>query len=51
MVRWSGALVQVVVFDIKPENILLDHTQTDAKLADVGLAKVLASSHTYTVQV
>ncbi|BDA51291.1 probable LEAF RUST 10 DISEASE-RESISTANCE LOCUS RECEPTOR-LIKE PROTEIN [Coccomyxa sp. Obi] len=40
---------QVISFDVKPENILLDHTMTVAKLADVGLAKVLEGTHTDTM--
>ena len=36
----------VIWFDCKPNNVLLDHTGTVAKIADFGLAKVLASTHT-----
>lgn len=40
--------LQVVSFDVKPANVLLDRTGQHAKLADVGLAKVLEHSHTMT---
>ncbi len=33
---------------MKPANVLLDRTGKHAKLADVGLAKVLEHSHTMT---
>ena len=36
----------VIWFDCKPNNVLLDHTGTVAKIADFGLAKVLATTHT-----
>jgi serine/threonine protein kinase len=36
----------VVWFDCKPNNVLLDHTGTVAKIADFGLSKVLAATHT-----
>ncbi|BDA51317.1 probable serine/threonine-protein kinase DDB_G0281745 at C-terminar half [Coccomyxa sp. Obi] len=39
----------VISFDVKPENVLLDHTMTVARLTDVGLAKVLEGSHTNTM--
>ena len=39
---------QVISFDVKPANVLLDRTGKHAKLADVGLAKVLEHSHTMT---
>lgn len=32
--------MQVISFDVKPENVLLDPTMTVASLTDVGLAKV-----------
>lgn len=35
-----SACVQIISFDIKPENVLLDPTMTVARLTDVGLAKV-----------
>ena len=40
--------VQVISFDVKPANVLLDRTGKGAKLADVGLAKVLEHSQTVT---
>lgn len=36
----------IIWFDCKPNNVLLDHTGTVAKIADFGLAKVLANMHT-----
>lgn len=42
---------QVISFDVKPENILLDHSMTVAKLTDVGLAKILLDDHTFTQMV
>ena len=36
----------VVWFDCKPNNVLLDHTGTVAKIADFGLAKVLTTTRT-----
>ena len=36
----------IIWFDCKPNNVLLDHTGTVAKIADFGLAKVLATTHT-----
>jgi serine/threonine protein kinase len=40
--------VQVISFDVKPANVLLDRSGKHAKLADVGLAKVLEHSQTMT---
>ncbi len=40
--------MQVISFDVKPANVLLDRTGKHAKLADVGLAKVLEHSQTMT---
>ena len=40
--------MQVISFDVKPANVLLDRTGMGAKLADVGLAKVLEHSQTMT---
>lgn len=37
-------LLQVISFDVKPGNILLDITQTIAKLSDMGLAKLQTQS-------
>lgn len=34
-------VLQIISFDVKPENILLDNTMTIARLTDVGLAKVM----------
>ncbi|BDA51310.1 probable serine/threonine-protein kinase DDB_G0281745 at C-terminar half [Coccomyxa sp. Obi] len=45
----AAGKLQVISFDVKPENILLDHTMTIARLTDVGLAKVLEGSHTNTM--
>ena len=42
------APLQVISFDVKPANVLLDRAGKHAKLADVGLAKVLEQSHTMT---
>ena len=42
---------QVISFDVKPANVLLDRSLKHAKLADVGLAKVLERSMTMTVMV
>ena len=36
----------VVWWDCKPGNVLLDHTKVIAKIADFGLAKVLTTTHT-----
>ena len=44
-------VVQVISFDVKPANVLLDRSMRHAKLADVGLAKVLERSMTMTVMV
>ena len=35
----------IVWFDCKPGNVLLDHTGLVAKIADFGLAKVLAATY------
>lgn len=40
--------MQVISFDVKPANVLLDRTGKNAKLADVGLAKILEHSQTMT---
>ncbi|CAK0786624.1 hypothetical protein CVIRNUC_009838 [Coccomyxa viridis] len=40
---------KVISFDVKPANVLLDRSMKHAKLADVGLAKVLERSLTMTV--
>ena len=40
--------LQVISFDVKPANVLLDRSGKHAKLADVGLAKVLEHSQTMT---
>ena len=40
--------MQVISFDVKPANVLLDRTGKQAKLADVGLAKILEHSQTMT---
>ena len=40
--------MQVISFDVKPANVLLDRTGRHAKLADVGLAKILEHSQTMT---
>ena len=41
----------VVWFDCKPGNVLLDHSGTLAKIAHVGLCKMLAGTHTETALV
>ena len=38
----------MISFDVKPANVLLDRSGKHAKLADVGLAKVLEHSQTMT---
>ena len=43
--------LQVISFDVKPGNILLDKTMTIAKLSDMGLAKLLTRSQTMTMMV
>jgi serine/threonine protein kinase len=42
---------KIVWFDCKPSNVLLDYTGTLAKIADVGLCKMLGGTHTETVLV
>lgn len=42
---------KIVWFDCKPGNVLLDHSGTLAKIADVGLCKMLAGTHTETALV
>ena len=42
---------QIVWFDCKPGNVLLDETGSVAKISDVGLSKMLATSQTETVLV
>ena len=41
----------MISFDVKPANVLLDRAMRSAKLADVGLAKVLEHSQTLTMMV
>lgn len=43
--------VQVIVFDIKAGNVLLDQDGVTAKITDVGLSKMLAGSNTATLLV
>lgn len=45
------AHVQIIIFDVKPANILLDEACITAKVTDVGLAKVIAGSNTETLLV
>ena len=42
---------KIVWFDCKPGNVLLDHSGTLAKIADVGLCKMLAGTNTETALV
>ena len=44
-------LVQVIVFDIKAGNVMMDQDGVTAKITDVGLSKVLAGSNTATLLV
>ena len=44
-------LVQIIVFDIKAGNVLLDQDGVTAKITDVGLSKMLAGSNTATLLV
>lgn len=41
----------IVWFDCKPSNVLLDHSGCIAKIADVGLSRMLAGSGTDTLLV
>ena len=41
----------IVWFDCKPGNVLLDETGSVAKISDVGLSKMLATTQTETVLV
>ena len=43
--------VQIIVFDIKAGNVLLDQDRVTAKITDVGLSKMLAGSNTATLLV
>ena len=47
----SPCCAQIIVFDIKAGNVLLDQDGVTAKLADVGLSKILAGSNTATLLV
>ena len=42
---------QIIVFDIKAGNVLLDQDRVTAKITDVGLSKMLAGSNTATLLV
>ena len=42
---------KIIWFDCKPSNVLLDHSGMLAKIADVGLCKMLAGTHTETALV
>lgn len=44
-------LVQVIIFDIKAGNVMMDQDGVTAKITDVGLSKVLAGSNTATLLV
>ena len=44
-------MVQVIVFDIKAGNVMLDVDGVTAKITDVGLSKILAGSNTATLLV
>ena len=43
--------VQVIVFDIKAGNVMLDQDGVTAKITDMGLSKILAGSNTATLLV
>ena len=43
--------MQIIVFDIKAGNVLLDADRVTAKITDVGLSKMLAGSNTATLLV
>lgn len=43
--------MQVIVFDIKAGNVMMDQDGVTAKITDVGLSKVLAGSNTATLLV
>ena len=43
--------MQVVHFDIKPQNILIDHSGVVAKISDMGLSRILAGTQTNTLLV
>ena len=43
--------VQIIVFDIKAGNVLLDQDGITAKITDVGLSKMLAGSNIATLLV
>ena len=47
----SACPAQVVVFDIKAGNVLLEPDGVTAKITDVGLSKMLAGSNTATLLV
>ena len=42
---------QVIMFDIKSNNVLLNGKGVIAKISDVGLSKIMASSNTATLLV
>ena len=43
--------LRIAWFDCKPSNVLLDHTGTIAKIADVGLSRIVAGTRTETMLV
>ena len=43
--------MNIIWFDCKPSNVLLDHSGCIAKIADVGLSRMLAGSGTDTLLV
>ena len=47
----ASCRLQVIVFDIKAGNVMMDQDGVTAKITDVGLSKVLAGSNTATLLV
>lgn len=44
-------VVQIIWFDCKSQNVLLDHTGMVAKLSDVGISKAMLNTHTQAFMV
>jgi len=42
---------QIIIFDVKTSNVLLDEACITAKITDVGLAKMIAGSEIKTLLV
>lgn len=43
--------MQIIIFDVKTSNVLLDEACITAKITDVGLAKMIAGSEIKTLLV